>query len=59
MPHSSVEKEFWRLVNAEGDGVTVEYGADLLTDEVGSGFPKAGDDTLDDYSRVKLINFVG
>jgi [histone H3]-trimethyl-L-lysine4 demethylase len=40
VPLSTVEKEFWRLVTATGEGITVEYGADLLTDDVGSGFPK-------------------
>lgn len=52
VPPSSVEKEFWHLVNAEGDGITVEYGADLLTDDVGSGFPKNIDKQLDDESKV-------
>ena len=33
-----VEKEFWRLVTNLDDQVTVEYGADLHTNLVGSGF---------------------
>lgn len=32
------EKEFWRLVTCLDDLVTVEYGADLHTNQVGSGF---------------------
>lgn len=35
---STVEKEFWRLVASIEDTVTVEYGADLHTNQVGSGF---------------------
>lgn len=34
-----VEKEFWRIVNAVDEDVTVEYGADLHTIDHGSGFP--------------------
>ncbi|XP_067119394.1 lysine-specific demethylase 5A isoform X3 [Centruroides vittatus] len=39
VPPSVVEKEFWRIVNAVDEDVTVEYGADLHTMEHGSGFP--------------------
>ncbi|GBN11260.1 Lysine-specific demethylase 5C, partial [Araneus ventricosus] len=39
VPYSHVEKEFWRIVNAVDEDVTVEYGADLHTIEHGSGFP--------------------
>ncbi|GIX89785.1 hypothetical protein CEXT_172121, partial [Caerostris extrusa] len=39
VPYSHVEKEFWRIVNAVEEDVTVEYGADLHTIEHGSGFP--------------------
>lgn len=39
VPYSIVEKEFWRIVNAVDEDVTVEYGADLHTIEHGSGFP--------------------
>jgi hypothetical protein len=34
-----VEKEFWRLVSAIEESVSVEYGADLHTNDYGSGFP--------------------
>ena len=34
-----VEKEYWRLVASMDDNVTVEYGADLHTNDFGSGFP--------------------
>jgi len=36
---SLVEKEFWRLVSAVEESVSVEYGADLHTNDYGSGFP--------------------
>uniref|UniRef100_A0A1W7RA81 [histone H3]-trimethyl-L-lysine(4) demethylase n=1 Tax=Hadrurus spadix TaxID=141984 RepID=A0A1W7RA81_9SCOR len=39
VPPSVVEREFWRIVNAVDEDVTVEYGADLHTIEHGSGFP--------------------
>lgn len=39
VPTSTVEKEFWRIVSAIDEDVTVEYGADLHTMEHGSGFP--------------------
>lgn len=39
VPYSLVEKEFWRIVNAVDEDVTVEYGADLHTIDHGSGFP--------------------
>ncbi|XP_077540973.1 lysine demethylase 5 isoform X6 [Haemaphysalis longicornis] len=35
----TVEKEFWRIVSAVDEDVTVEYGADLHSMEHGSGFP--------------------
>lgn len=39
VPLAKVEKEFWRLVGSMDDTVTVEYGADLHTNDFGSGFP--------------------
>lgn len=39
MPLSLVEKEFWRLVSSLEENVAVEYGADLHTNDYGSGFP--------------------
>lgn len=43
-PHQTVgldecEKEFWRILSSPNESVSVEYGADLHTLEVGSGFP--------------------
>lgn len=34
-----VEREFWRLVSSMDESVAVEYGADLHTNDYGSGFP--------------------
>ena len=39
VPCSTVEKEFWRLVNCIEEDVLVEYGADIHAAEMGSGFP--------------------
>ena len=39
VPCSTVEKEFWRLVNCIEEDVAVEYGADIHALEFGSGFP--------------------
>lgn len=41
VPLELAEKEFWRLISSydEQDAVTVEYGADLHTNDFGSGFP--------------------
>uniref|UniRef100_A0A915L1A2 [histone H3]-trimethyl-L-lysine(4) demethylase n=1 Tax=Romanomermis culicivorax TaxID=13658 RepID=A0A915L1A2_ROMCU len=53
VPCATVEKEFWRLVNSsDSEGLTVEYGADLLTSDVGSGFPRASDKNLDEESHL-------
>ena len=39
VPCSTVEKEFWRLVNCIEEDVLVEYGADIHAADMGSGFP--------------------
>lgn len=39
VPYNVVEREFWRILSSLEDCVTVEYGADLHTNEYGSGFP--------------------
>lgn len=39
VPTELVEKEFWRLVGAIEEDVTVEYGADIASKDFGSGFP--------------------
>ncbi|OTF77550.1 hypothetical protein BLA29_015027 [Euroglyphus maynei] len=37
---SDLEKEFWRIVSTPFENVVcVEYGADLYTNDYGSGFP--------------------
>ncbi|RWS28423.1 lysine-specific demethylase lid-like protein [Leptotrombidium deliense] len=46
VPLAVVEKEFWRLVGSIEDTVTVEYGADLHTNDFGSGFPTKNSPTL-------------
>jgi len=38
---ADVEKEYWRLLSCSSKDISVEYGADLLSDDVGSGFPKS------------------
>uniref|UniRef100_A0A8B9LS47 [histone H3]-trimethyl-L-lysine(4) demethylase n=1 Tax=Astyanax mexicanus TaxID=7994 RepID=A0A8B9LS47_ASTMX len=39
VPTELVEKEFWRLVSSIEEDVIVEYGADIGSKDVGSGFP--------------------
>ncbi|XP_074553882.1 lysine-specific demethylase 5A isoform X2 [Halichoeres trimaculatus] len=48
VPTELVEKEFWRLVSSIEEDVIVEYGADISSKEVGSGFP------VRDYKRRLL-----
>lgn len=38
VPTELVEKEFWRLVSSIEEDVIVEYGADISSKDVGSGF---------------------
>lgn len=38
VPLNVVEREFWRIMSSMEDTVTVEYGADLHTNDYGSGF---------------------
>ncbi|RWS11452.1 lysine-specific demethylase lid-like protein [Dinothrombium tinctorium] len=54
VPLSVVEKEFWRLVSSIEDTVTVEYGADLHTNDFGSGFPTKNTPNLlqSDYEYI-------
>ena len=44
VPLAVVEREFWRIMSSLEDPVTVEYGADLHTNEYGSGFVTNPDD---------------
>lgn len=46
VPLSTIEKEFWRIVDSPTESVIVEYGADILTSEMGSGFPRISDPDL-------------
>lgn len=39
VPTELVEKEFWRMVSSIEEDVIVEYGADISSKDVGSGFP--------------------
>lgn len=39
MPHSVVEREFWRLTTCLEEDLTVHYGADIHALTMGSGFP--------------------
>ncbi|XP_067110883.1 lysine-specific demethylase 5A isoform X2 [Osmerus mordax] len=39
VPTELVEKEFWRVVSSIEEDVIVEYGADISSKDVGSGFP--------------------
>ncbi|PAA72229.1 hypothetical protein BOX15_Mlig015885g1 [Macrostomum lignano] len=39
--YSEVESEFWRLLQALNEPISVEYGADLHSSSAGSGFPTA------------------
>ena len=52
VPHEEVEQEFWRLVSTLEEDVSVMYGADLQTFELGSGFP-----TLDNNVQVDSIDY--
>ncbi|KAJ1674826.1 hypothetical protein EV182_002486, partial [Spiromyces aspiralis] len=48
---SEVEAEFWRLVGATYEDVEVEYGADLHSNQHGSGFPTPERDPLEPYAK--------
>jgi len=50
VPSELAEKEFWRLISSFDDFVAVEYGADLHTNDYGSGFP-----TRKFFSSKKLL----
>ncbi|KAJ3257556.1 hypothetical protein HK103_004465 [Boothiomyces macroporosus] len=45
------EKEFWRLISSPYEEVSVEYGADIHSSELGSGFPNIERHPLDKYSK--------
>uniref|UniRef100_A0A8C6VU56 [histone H3]-trimethyl-L-lysine(4) demethylase n=1 Tax=Nothobranchius furzeri TaxID=105023 RepID=A0A8C6VU56_NOTFU len=57
VPMELVEKEFWRLVGAIEEDVTVEYGADIASKEFGSGFPiPNGKFKVSPADEVKYLN---
>lgn len=47
-----VEQEFWRILSLPEGSVTVEYGADLPTGELGSGFPSLKTQDLTENDKV-------
>ncbi|CAF0968427.1 unnamed protein product [Didymodactylos carnosus] len=49
-----VEKEFWRVLASPTASVKVEYGADLPTGELGSGFPTVKSKDLSDQDKKYL-----
>lgn len=64
VPTELVEKEFWRLVSSIEEDVIVEYGADISSKEVGSGFPVRdgkrrliGDEEVEQFSDI-FISFI-
>lgn len=46
VPLHVVEREFWRIVASMENTVSVEYGADLHTNDYGSGFPTGPTDNM-------------
>ncbi|XP_065573719.1 lysine-specific demethylase 5D-like isoform X2 [Artemia franciscana] len=55
VPSEFIEKEYWRLVSSIDEDVVVEYGADLHTMDMGSGFPTKNSRNLaeEDMQYVK------
>ncbi|KAJ1734447.1 hypothetical protein LPJ61_001072 [Coemansia biformis] len=51
VPEEVVEEEFWNLVASPYRNVQVEYGADLHSALLGSGFPTTERDPLEPYAR--------
>jgi hypothetical protein len=47
-----VEREFWRILSLPDSSVKVEYGADLPTGELGSGFPTTKVHDLSENDKV-------
>ncbi|KAJ3320200.1 hypothetical protein HDV06_005444 [Boothiomyces sp. JEL0866] len=45
------EKEFWRVISSPYEEVSVEYGADIHSSELGSAFPNIERFPLDKYSK--------
>ena len=49
-----VEREFWRILSLPDASVKVEYGADLPTGELGSGFPTTRVQDLTENDKVTI-----
>ena len=47
-----VEQEFWRILSLPDASIKVEYGADLPTGELGSGFPSIRTKDLTENDKV-------
>lgn len=65
VPTELVEKEFWRLVSSIEEDVIVEYGADISSKDVGSGFPVKdgkrrllGDEEVKQLTTFNYIYFI-
>ncbi len=52
--YDDVEQEFWRILSIPDASVKIEYGADLPTGELGSGFPTTKTKDLNENDKVKL-----
>ena len=50
-----VEQEFWRILSLPDASVKVEYGADLPTGDLGSGFPSAKTKDLTENDKVNYL----
>jgi histone demethylase JARID1 len=54
IPLAKIEREYWKLVGDFDCSLKVEYGADLLSSEISSGFPRTTDDVrLPSENRIK------
>lgn len=49
-----MEREFWRILSLPDASVKVEYGADLPTGELGSGFPTTRMQDLSENDKVTV-----
>lgn len=48
-----MEQEFWRILSLPDASIKVEYGADLPTGELGSGFPSSKTKDITENDKVK------
>ena len=54
VPLEIVEKEFWRIASSFHCPMHVEYGADLHTNDYGSGFPTKPSAELTEKDKVNI-----